>query len=69
MKNRTYKIFGLVIRICFYKDIDSKTRIYRNEYPYNNPTKEFQALLVKIRKIGLWIFRSEKIYQEWPSSN
>jgi hypothetical protein len=69
MKNRTYRIFGLVLRVCFYKESGQKIKVYRNEYPYSNPTKEFQAFLFKVHKVGFWIFRSEKIYQDWASGN
>lgn len=44
-------------------------RIYRCEYPYNAPTKEFEALLIKLGKRGIWLFRSKEIWHNWPSSS
>jgi len=44
-------------------------RVYRHEYPFSAPTKEFEALLIKLGKRGLWFFRNEKVLSEWPSTS
>lgn len=41
-------------------------RIYRREYPFHNPTKKFEALLIKLGKRGIWIFRNNEVYEKWP---
>lgn len=69
MKNRTFKIFGLVIRLCFYKENSNMVKVFRRPYPWDKPTKEFEAIVFRFMKVGFWVFRSEKIYQDWPRSN
>lgn len=44
-------------------------RIYRCQYPYKNPTLKFEALLIKLGRRGLWLFRNKRTLQEWPSTN
>lgn len=44
-------------------------RVYRHAYPFNAPTKEFEALLIKLGKRGIWIFRNQHIYNNWPQTN
>ena len=44
-------------------------RVYRNEYPISAPTREFEALLIKLGKRCLWIFRNWQVYYNWPASN
>lgn len=42
-------------------------RIYRNEYPYTAPTKEFEAVAVRLGHRILWLFTKEALRQ-WPSA-
>jgi hypothetical protein len=41
-------------------------RIYRHEYPFNAPTKEFEALAVKFGRRIFWFF-TQKALRSWPS--
>lgn len=41
--------------------------IYRHEYPYNAPTKEFEAIALKLGRRVLWLF-TQKALQSWPST-
>ena len=43
-------------------------RVYRHEYPFNNPSKEFEALAVKFGRRIFWLF-TQKALRDWPSTS
>ena len=44
-------------------------KVFRSPYPVSHPTKKIEAVLFKLGKRGIWIFRNQQVRDNWPKQN